>query len=229
MLDSALSGDSLTLRDLGALLSREAQRGKDTAPHPNLNIYGEVTYLMPLNRAKEVLGLAKRINSKNKMACSGFPASSLYHYSFTGQYEGGYSQLYIVTDKADQVVCIQLVSEHPRSDIPSVKYGDWHVYDFVNARHKSSTALKIGYSIKSSTPSRTSTSTKFNSKTGTRTVTVTKGVKTGATEGASELLNIDIVLRAEDDRCLQTVRWYLPTPLAGLILECIEKQTSAAK
>ena len=213
--DSALAGDSLTLRDLGAILSKEAKRGRDTAPHPDVKIYGEVTYLMPLERAKEVLGLAKRINSKNKMASSGFPVSSLYHYGFAGQYEGGYNQLYIVTDSADQVVSIQLVAEHPRGDIPNVKYDDWHVYNFVNARHKSLSTLQIGYSIHDKSDTLVIDSVLRDSGLH---ASRSRSVGTKVTQPTSH-----------SGPCLESVRWYLPKPLAGLILECISKQTPGGK
>ena len=213
--DSALPGDSLTLQDLGAILSKEVKRGRDIAPHPDLKIYGEVTYLMPLERAKEVLGLSKRVNSKNKMASSGFPASSLYHYGFTGQYEGIYNQLYIITDRADQVVSIQLVAEHPHGDIPKVQYGDWHVYNFVNARHKALSTLQIGYSAHNKSDILVIDSVLRDS-----------GLHTSRSKSVTGRAN---QTTSHSGLCLESVRWYLPTPLAGLILECIGKQTPGGK
>ena len=226
--NTPLQGGSATIRDLGALLSPVAKAAKDLQPHPTLSIYQDVTYLMHLQGAKTALGFAGRAASKNKVACPGFPTGSLFYYGFSGTFEGHYNQLYIVTDKADQVVSIQLVAEHPNKDM-SLNVGNdqnnWHTYNFVNTRIKSLNTLNIGHSV-SYQRENNSWATYEAKNDRSRPMT------------PPNLIRIDSVLsdpHFKDARSghttkpLESVRWYLPAPLAGLILESVNKATPNAQ
>ena len=208
--DSPMQGGTATLRDLGELLSPHAKARRDIGPHPELVIYDKVTYLMPLERAKEALGLKGRFGSKNKVACAGFPSGSLFHYGFSGIFEGEFNQLYIVTDKADQVVSIQLVNEHPR-EAPAYHSSfrkdktQWHTYNFVNARTKAKDTMVIEHKV---TPSGG----------GLRVDGVLQDlVKRNGSSSSFDL------------KALERVRWYVPLPLAGLIQECINKNANGSR
>jgi hypothetical protein len=214
-----IQGGSATIKDLGALLSPFASAVANTAAAPNLKIYRGVTYLMPYLEAKRLLNLEQKVVPKNKVICPGFPRDSFFHYSFSGNYEGHYNQLYIVTDKADQVVAIQLVSESPKVDqveSPS-KPTDWHTYNFVNSRTKGTKRLWIDHKPW------------FEDKKGWHEYSATNAYR--QPKGELELLRIDTVLldpdlttygnRGQNWKPLEAVRLYLPKPMMELILQCV--------
>ena len=214
-----IQGGSATLKDLGALLSPFASPSANTAGAPNLKIYRGVTYLMPLLEAKKALSLEQKVVPKNKVICPGFPRDSFFHYSFSGNYEGHYNQLYIVTDKADQVVAIQLVAEAPKVDqvdAPS-KPTEWHAYNFVNSRTKGTKRLWIDHKPW------------FEDKKGWHEYSATNAYR--QPKGELEVLRIDTVLldpdlttygnRGQNWKPLEAVRLYLPKPMMELILQCV--------
>jgi len=215
-----MQGGSATMKDLGALLSPFASAVVNTGPAPNLKIYRGITYLMPYLEAKKLLNLEQKVVPKNKVICPGFPRDSFFHYSFSGNYEGHYNQLYIVTDKADQVVAIQLVSESPKVDqvdAPS-KPTDWHTYNFVNSRTKGTKRLWIDHKPW------------FEDKKGWHEYSATNVYR--QPKGELEVLRIDTVLldpatvsssgyRGNGWKPLEAVRLYLPKPMMELILQCV--------
>ena len=215
-----MQGGSATMKDLGALLSPFASPAANTGPAPNLKIYRGVTYLMPYLEAKKLLNLEQKVVPKNKVICPGFPRDSFFHYSFSGNYEGHYNQLYIVTDKADQVVAIQLVSESPKVDqvdAPS-KPTDWHTFNFVNSRTKGTKRLWIDHKPW------------FEDKKGWHEYSATNAYR--QPKGELEVLRIDTVLldpatvgssgyRGNGWKPLEAVRLYLPKPMMELILQCV--------
>jgi len=132
---------------------------------------------------------------------------------------GHYNQLYIVVDKADQVVAIQLVSESPKVDqvdVPS-KPTDWHTYNFVNSRTKGTKRLWIDHKPW------------FEDKKGWREYSATNAYR--QPKGELEVLRIDTVLldpdlttygnRGQNWKPLEAVRLYLPKPMMELILQCV--------
>lgn len=132
--DSPMQGDSQTLKDLGRLLSTFSKPAPTTGPATDLSIFQGITYLMPLPKALDVLGLKGRIPSRSKLVCPGFPKDSCFYVAFDGNFEGHYNRLYFVLDRADQVLCVELADEKPdKRDRITPDKGDWHTYDFVNA------------------------------------------------------------------------------------------------
>ena len=166
-----------------------------------------------------MLSLEQKVVPKNKVICPGFPRDSFFHYSFSGNYEGHYNLLYIVTDKADQVVAIQLVSESPKVDqvdAPS-KPTDWHAYNFVNSRTKGTKRLWIDHKPM------------YEDKTGWHEYSATNAYR--QPKGELEVLRIDTVLldsdlttygnRGQNWKPLEAVRLYLPKPMMEMILQCV--------
>jgi hypothetical protein len=107
-----------------------------------INIYNDVRYLMDSNQAASVLGVGGRIPSSVKLATPGFPRNSLSYIAYDGNFEGHFNRLYLVTDAANQVVCVQLVDEkHPRpGDAPE---GNWITYNFINTRLRASPCVHV--------------------------------------------------------------------------------------
>ena len=215
-----IQGGSATMEDLGVLLSPFAKAAINTAPAPGLKIYEGVTYLMPYEEARKALNLTQKVISKNKVVCPGFPRDSFFHYAFDGNFEGHFNKLYIVTDKADQVVAIQLVSESPKTDPNAAPYKatDWHTYNFVNSRTKATKRLWIEH--KQFYQNRSS----WREYSSTFPILIANDFS---------LVRIDSLLfnpdlddygnRGARWKALEAVRLYLPKPMMELILQCIQK------
>jgi hypothetical protein len=126
-----MQGGAVAMQELATLLSPFAQANPTPDPQAGLPIYSGVTYLMPLNDAKLALNIKQQVTAKNRVGAAGFPRDSFSYYVFDGVYDGHFNKLYIVTDRADQVVCIQLVAETPKRDLldaPSTR-PDWRMYN----------------------------------------------------------------------------------------------------
>lgn len=216
---TSVQGGSATMKDLGALLSPFAQPSADTSFTPRIQIYQGVTYLMPYAEAKEKLNLIQKVVPKNKVICPGFPKDSFFHYSFSGSFDGHFNQLYIVVDKADQVVAVQLVTEAPKTDLVDAPYKEtiWHAYNFVNSRTKASRRLWIDHKPY------------FQDQQGWREYSAKYSY--GQPKGPVNVLRIDSLLmnpdltnsgsRGTNWKPLEAVRLYLPKPVMELILYCV--------
>ena len=219
---SPFQGGSATMEDLGAILSPFAKPTANPAPVPNLKIYENVTYLMPYEDAKMQLGLTQKVVPKNKMGCAGFPKDSFFHYAFSGQFEGHFNKLYIVTDKADQVVAIQLVAESPKVDQIEAPYKatDWHAYNFINSRTKGSPRIWVDHKSYFEEDERWH---EFRSPPKSTF---------DQPKGEVAVLRIDSLLmdpdmtnsgnRGSKWKPLEAVRLYLPKPMIELVLHCIK-------
>lgn len=207
------------MEDLGVLLSPFAQPSNDTSQAPRTEIYQGVTYLMPYAEAREKLNLLQKVVAKNRVGCPGFPRDSFFHYAFDGNFDGHFNKLYIVVDRADQVVAIQLVTESPKADQVDAPYKEtvWHAYNFVNARTKASRRLWIDHKPF------------FQNEQGWREYS-TKYTY-GQPKGPVDVLRIDSLLmnpdltnsgnRGTNWKPLEAVRLYLPKPMMQLILFCV--------
>jgi hypothetical protein len=216
---TSVQGGSATMEDLGALLSPFAQPIANTDPAPRIKIYQGVTYLMPYAEARDKLKLIQKVVPKNKVVCPGFPRDSFFHYSFSGSFEGHFNQIYLVVDKADQVVAIQLVTEAPKTDLVDAPYKEtvWHAYNFVNSRTKASRRLWIDHKPF------------FQDKQGWREYSAKYSY--GQPKGPVDVLRIDSLLmnpdltssgsRGTNWKALEAVRLYLPKPMMELILFCV--------
>lgn len=76
------------------------------------------------------------------------PYRTLLAYSFNYVEEQGFNEIHIVTDRADQVVAIQLYAAQgkdvPQRNLP--KNRKFRVYDFINSRAKALTTAEVGHS-----------------------------------------------------------------------------------
>jgi hypothetical protein len=223
--DTRFQGGSATMSDLVRLFGSLIQPKSNLAGDPSIEIYPGITYLMPFKDAVKALRLSGNLPSKNKVGCPGFPKESFFYYTFKGLFLGGFTQMCIVVDRADQVTAIQLVQEAPRPGqfLPeSTSDKGWLTYNFVNYRNKAINKLRIEHRILyyglDSSPSWENW---YNSN---------------RPSTPFELIQINTVLfdpeyRTRDGstepRTLEAVRWYLPVPLAELILFCINNSMNS--
>jgi hypothetical protein len=143
--DSRMQGGDITMRELQSLLSRHCTPAVDLGGY-GTNIYNGVRYLMDSEQAATVLGLRRSIPSRAQLATPGFPRSSIYYTGYDGAFEGHFNRLYLVTDGANKVVCVQLVDEHPKSSWESEcgsKSATWSTYNFINTRLRASDAVRV--------------------------------------------------------------------------------------
>ena len=102
-------------RELRALLTGFAQPGKDTSPQPGVEIYGGVTYLMPLVSAQAKLGLTSQMQSGGSPSTVGIPPG-LKFTAFTVTAGRKFAIRFLI-DRASQVVAVEFVANDPR-DLP---------------------------------------------------------------------------------------------------------------
>lgn len=215
-----IQGGSATMADLGALLSPFAKPSANMGSSPGLTIFEGVTYLMPYGDARKALNLTQKVVAKNKVACPGFPRDSFFHYAFDGNFDGHFNKLYLVVDKADQVVAVQLVAEKPQMrdfgiiSLDSEKM-EWHTYNFVNSKSKGSTRLLIEFK-------------QFFLK-GDRWTQYRPTGFLMQPKDPVEVLRLDSILvnpgsgeTTREQRAIEAVRLYLPRPMMELILQCIQ-------
>lgn len=211
------------MNDLVRLFGELIQSKVDLAPNPSIEIYPGVTYLMPLKDAVKTLGLTESLPSRNLVVCPGFPRESFYYHTFKGIFLDGYTLMNIVVDRADQVACIQLVAEAPRPGQFAASYSDddgYLAYNFVNYRVKAIKRLriehKIDYFAQDSSPGWEQWS------------------RINLPSYPFNLIRISTVLydpeyrgNSSQRRTLEAVRWYLPVPMAQLILHCIKNSINS--
>jgi hypothetical protein len=213
-----MQGGKAAMQELATLLSPFAKPIPNTAPSPGLKIFEGVTYLMPFEEARKALNLNQRVVPKVKVIYPGFPKDSFFHYAFDGAFEGHFNKLYIVTDKADQVVAVQLVAGSPKIDQVDAPYKstDWHTYNFINSRSKAITRLWVDHKPY------------FEDDRGWQKYDPKYSYR--QPKGEVGLLRIDSLLMDPVDRdgsldsnwkALEAVRLYLPKPMMELILHCI--------
>ena len=210
-----LQGGSTSAKELGSLLSPFYQPNTSLTASKDLIIYEKVHYLMPLEEAKKALGLPSNLTSKAAVAGGGFPRDSLFHYVFDGNFEGQYNKLYLITDKADQVVSVQLVAESPeKSWARYPQESDWHVYNFINSRSKAITRLRIGHFM-------------YYQREGWKNWSSYNPTYSDAKPGATPVVRIDSIVvdpgrrgLSSEAKYLEAVRWYVPRPLGELIMHC---------
>jgi hypothetical protein len=140
-------GHSLEIRDISAVLSKYGTAVDDEGPHPEVTVYPGTTYLMPFDQAEKILVTSNPgMRSATPIATGGFPPG-LLAVSYDGNWGGNYNRLYLVKDRANQLVCLEFVSErggfNPLQPPATLIPGDWHVIDFINARVKGQPRMQI--------------------------------------------------------------------------------------
>jgi hypothetical protein len=148
-LDYGVGGHSREIEDVVALLSKYGQANDDEGPHPEVQVYPGIPYLAPLELAERVLIQGSTgIKSYTNVGCGGFPPG-LVAVGYDGTWFGRFNHLYIVKDRANQVVSLEFTggTERDRDPFAGTKLnsipGDWRVYDFVNDRVRGTSKADI--------------------------------------------------------------------------------------
>lgn len=90
-----------------------------------------------------------RFQTEAIIRCPAFPPSSFKFYKYAGDFEGGYNELLLMTDLADQVVGAQWVNDHPDEFEPlEIDWSDmWEFFNFVQMRKKSGSRAQVGFRV----------------------------------------------------------------------------------
>lgn len=209
--DGPMQGGTKTIEDLAFVLNGFGKADANP-PFADIEIFSGVKYLMPVNEAVAALGLNQRLPSAKKLICPGLPKDSFSYISFDGVFEGHFKRLDLVTDTANQVVSVQLVDEAPK-DTSTVwgTRGDWLTFNFVGYRTKSISHMKVEYVIE------------FYRERDKRWLDPGRNTTWAAEIGKAGLLRVDAVLTNKEGKRMEETRWYVPKPLADLIMHCISK------
>lgn len=215
-------------KELAELLTLLVTPGTNLTGNKDIIVYEGVHFLMPLAEAQAALKLPSRPDSRLPLTAPGLPKESLVGYQYAGVFNGKYDNLYLIADKADQVVSVLLVSENPpETGISGGGKLDRKVYNFVLGRSKSSTNVRVSQSLKymkKGTGIRASTSygplpldlespTTQEIKDAVTVIVIEAAAKT-ATSGRPGYRPSDKV------KSIEYSQWYIPRPLAEVILHC---------
>jgi len=133
----------MTLEDIKQAL--KGNKANNDLSFHDITICGGVKYLMPLSNAIGALGNRKRLDSKTLCSSAAFPHGSFFYYGFDNQPDE-YNRLYLIVDSADQAVGLQIVDEAPKGRMDGQKH--WHCYNFVLQREKAKESLVIRHDVK---------------------------------------------------------------------------------
>lgn len=209
---SAPQTGEMTRKDLALLFGGQIAPGSKD-PEPPALIYPGVPYLTPLASARSALNLDNTTPSRSKITTPGLPVASLTANVFTGIFPGGYTSLTLVCDIDDQVVSVLLVDENPRQRTPDITdISGYHTYNFIADRRKASNQVVIKHDL------------------------IRKGAPDGVLVVDSMLIDPDApdpsapvrkttrpsnsfpVRQSRTGKLLERSRWYVPRPLADIIL-----------
>ena len=211
-------GGSLAIEDIKKLLSGFGEPRREPKETEGEEIFGGVTFLMPLKEAKQKLGVSSQLPSKMKIAGAGFP-DGLFYSAFDGVFAGHYNRLYLVTDSEEKAVCISLVDESPERNYvyPSGDAGPdkgWHTYNFVNARTKARQSLRISHKVEKVRGGVVVNSEIYDLSKG-------DGYSTGIYAGLEETTTTQSKRgsrSARENPHLEASRWFVPQGLVDAIL-----------
>jgi hypothetical protein len=218
--DTPMQGGTATMDDLAKLFGTIAKPNVDLSASKSAPLYDAITYLMPVREAIQSLKLNGWLPSKVLVACPGLPRNSLYYYAIDGHFDGQFNRMYLVVDRADQVVSVELVDEAPKNLNTHTRNDEgWHTYDFINDRTKALTTMKIEHKIALLTTSQFEEP--FSREIAPRITDKNTGWR---------VARVDSVLLSDEKQGSvtriigkQQTRWYVPRQLAELILTCVQK------
>lgn len=134
--------------DLRKLLSEHGQPGVDLNPAPQLQLVGQIYYLMPAAAAAQALGAT--LGARRPLETPGFPDRSFGFYALRGDFGEGFDQAALVVDAADRVAAVQLSREKPMPlslDVNAFSL-DWRAHNFVAGKIKGRREWRIAHAVR---------------------------------------------------------------------------------
>lgn len=131
--------------ELSQLLGSLVKAQVDLMGEPALEIFGGITYLMPLDEARMKIGNGRlaSFNSSARSIATGYPTGSISLFEFRGKFADGFPHLILLTDMNKQVVAAQLLDRTPKAVFLTGHSNTASYYDFVSQKRKAVSAYLI--------------------------------------------------------------------------------------
>jgi len=186
-----------------------------------IDLWGPITYLMPLDDARQALSL--KTSRKAPVTSSVFPPNSFFFHEFSGNFEDGFTKMFLVTDVADQIVAVQFQDNSSRPERWFPEYNnnystEWSLFNFLSDGKKANSNWQIGYYVCQGGKAVMGYPPRGGS------IHPLSGGPTGVNEGVirvdSDLFSLtrDRWNIVTDAKSRQRVRIYLPQPVVDLML-----------
>ncbi|NCC50974.1 MAG: serine/threonine protein kinase [Spartobacteria bacterium] len=139
---------SKALDDLHEVLKNNGIPERSLEAAPSIHIRGDITYLMPLKKALELIG--GRASSRRLVDCPGFPDKSFFYYTLNGDFGNGFNRMLLITDSSDRIVGVQLCGDAPDDKLWFDHYlyqDNWSIYNFIEKKGKGHAKWRIGHRV----------------------------------------------------------------------------------
>ncbi len=212
--DAPAQTGAMTRKDLALLFSGQGASSGSATDEAAIVLYGGIPYLEPLAETRKRLNIETAIAANARVTCPGLPAGSFTAHTYSGVFEGGFNRLLLVTDLAEQIVSVLVLDENSRQQVANEPDSTgYHTYNFIQHRVKGSGDLAIRHKI-------------APGKGGviiieTMLIDPTEGAKPPTRSTSSRSTTTTTRSTAsKTGKVLERSRWYVPAPVADLILRC---------
>jgi serine/threonine protein kinase len=141
------AGDTVSA-DLFELLSPYGKAQVNLKGDTRITLYGPVKFMMPAKEAAKALNAP--LPTGRLLDTAGFPAHSIWSYTFTGAYGDGFNQLVLLADSAERVIGVQLINDHPDALwLDPNHFNDrWRTHNFIDGRNKGGRKWRIAHRVR---------------------------------------------------------------------------------
>jgi hypothetical protein len=131
------------------LFKETGKAAMDLDPKVGVLLPSNIPYLSNIAQALKIA--PEKMPSRNPVDCPVFPADSFFYYKFDGAYEGGCSEMLVLTDIEDKVVGVQFGDDSPRGmRFEQGRHSaELNLFNIVEYKRKASRDWKVASSVKS--------------------------------------------------------------------------------
>lgn len=209
--NSPSAGGEMTRKDLARLFGDVATPATSTQVDETIEVYPGIPILAPLEKVKKFLNLTGATSSKAKVSTPGLPKESLTSWAFNGVFPGGFNRLVIVTDNADQVVSMLAIDSSGRTRVQNETDAiGYHTYNFINGGAKAKNDLYVKHVL-----------SKNSHDPGVIVVDTLLVDPTDPDPSLPPSRSSKSSSKPKTGKILERSRWFVPVPLADLILHCV--------
>lgn len=206
----------MTRKDLARLFGGVASATESPLADAALEVYPGIPFLTQLNTVKKLLKLESLQCLKSKVVTPGLPFDSFNSHDFSGVFPGGYDHLCLITDHDDQVVSVLLLDSGSRARVTNeADSTGYHTHNFISGASKGAAYYAIRHQL--TPPSTPTTSivvdTLLVDPTDPETPTPPRTSKKSSSKSSYS--------KPKTGKVLERSRWFVPPPLANLILRCV--------
>jgi hypothetical protein len=209
--NSPSAGGEMTRKDLARLFGDVATPGTSPQVDDTIEVYPGIPILAPLEKVKKFLNLSGATSSKAKVMTPGLPKESFTSWAFNGVFPGGFNRLVIVTDNTDQVVSMLAIDSSGRTRVQNeTDTIGYHTYNFINGGAKAKNDLYVKHVL-----------SKNSHDPGVIVVDTLLVDPTDPDPSLPPSRSSKSSTKPKTGKILERSRWFVPVPLADLILHCV--------